>query len=438
MKRNAFESLKKWKNSGNRKPLILYGARQVGKTWLLKEFGQAEYRQLVYLNFDDDKKLCNYFQKDLDTVRIIRALETLYNIKITASDTLIIFDEIQECQRAKDSLKYFNENAPQYHIAAAGSFLGVAAGKFPVGQVNSLTLFPMTFYEFLVALGREKLVKAIMDLEQPLLESMSGLLIDMLKAYFYVGGMPEAVNIYAESGNLAAVREQQNEILQNFKNDFSKHIHQSDIPKVRMLWDSIPVHLAREKKKFIYRDIKTGGRASEFENAMDWLINTGLVYKVSRVLTPKLPLARDQEREVFKLFMLDVGLLCAKANVDLAAFYEADAKIFDDFHGAMSEQYVCQALKAGNKNPLFYWGREKGAAELDFVMQHKNEIIPIEVKSEKHTQSKSLKFYMEEYKPKTAVRTSLKNLGSSGALHSIPLYMIESLESIIGQACKTP
>ena len=424
-------ALKEWKNSPYRKPLIFYGARQVGKTWLLKEFGQQEYKQTVYLNFDDDESLKDYFKKDIDPIRIISALESHFNVKIIPGETLVIFDELQECQRAKDSLKYFNEDAPQYHIASAGSFLGVARGKFPVGQVNSLTLFPMSFYEFLEAVGRENLLKAINELDISLLESLSGLLTDLLKTYYYVGGMPAAVKCYAETQDLKRVRETQIEILQNYKNDFSKHISSHDIPKVRMLWDSIPVHLAREKKKFIYKDVKSGGRASEFENALDWLANTGLVYKVHRTLTPNLPLARDQEREAFKLFMLDTGLLGAKINIDLSAFYLADPKIFHDFHGAITEQYVCQELKTSSGNPLFYWGREKGNAEIDFIMQYKNEIIPIEVKSEKHTQSKSLKVYMEEYNPKIAVRTSLKNIGKNKALCSVPLYMIGSLFDIL-------
>ena len=426
------ESLKNWKNSEYRKPLILYGARQVGKTWLMKEFGRAEYKNTIYLDFDENKKLGDYFEKDLDTGRIIRAIESFSNKEITPEETLIIFDEIQECQRAKDSLKYFYENAPQYHIVAAGSFLGVATGKFPVGKVGSLTIYPMSFYEFLEATGREKLLETIKNRDRPLLESLSALLIDTLKAYFYVGGMPEAVNIYAQSKNLSKVREVQKEILQNYKSDFSKHISPHEISKVRLLWDSIPVHLAREKKKFVYRDVKTGGRASEFENALDWLVNTGLVYKISRTLSPRLPLSRDQEREAFKLFMLDTGLLCAKTNVDVTVFYEAEAKIFDDFHGAITEQYVCQELKSTCENPLFYWGREKGGAEIDFIMQYKNEIIPIEVKSEKFTQSKSLKVYMTEYSPKIAVRTSLKNMGRSDSLYSIPLYMIASLADILG------
>ncbi|MCL2283284.1 MAG: ATP-binding protein [Fibromonadales bacterium] len=424
MERSLIKNLLGWKNSALRKPLILYGARQSGKTWLLKEFGKKAYEQTVYLNFDDEPELGDYFQKNLKPERIIGALESHFGLKITPSNTLIIFDEIQECQRAKDSLKFFNENAPQYHIAAAGSFLGVASGKFPVGQVDSLTLYPMSFHEFLEAIGRNMLLKNIEALDFPLLESLHTLLTDTLKTYFYVGGMPAAVKAFVQTNDLTIVRETQNEILRNYKNDFSKHISPHDISKVRMLWDSMPAHLAREKKKFIYKDVKSGGRASEFENALDWLVNTGLVYKILRTSNPKIPLARSQEREAFKLFMLDVGLLCAKSNIDLSLFYVSEPKIFDDFHGALTEQYVCQQIKSTTSNPLFYWGREKGDAEVDFIMQHKNTVIPIEVKSGKSTQSKSLNVYINEYNPKIAVRVSLKNYGKKGNLLSLPLYLL--------------
>jgi len=433
MRRNIIKKLVAWKNSSMRKPMILYGARQVGKTWLLKEFGKLEYRQTVYLNFDEDSELSAYFGQSLDTGRIITALESHFDVKITPGDTLLIFDELQECQRAKDSLKYFNEKAPQYHIAAAGSFLGVASGKFPVGQVDGFTLYPMSFYEFLDAAGHSILLESINELN-PALEDMHNLLTDMLKTYLYVGGMPAAVNVFVRTKDLASVRETQNMILSDYKNDFSKHISPSDIPKVRMLWDSIPAHLAREKKKFIYKDVKTGGRASEFENAMDWLVNTGLVYKIQRTLTPKLPLSRDQDREAFKLFMLDVGLLCAKTNVDLSLFYSAEPKIFEGFQGALTEQYVCQELKCSFSSPVFYWGRDRGAAEIDFITQYKNEVVPIEVKSGKSTQAKSLKVYMGEYKPKIAVRTSLCNISKfngSAMLREIPLYVIGSFERML-------
>ena len=445
--RYAIESLKKWKNSANRKPMILYGARQVGKTWLMREFARNEYTQAVYLNFDNKPELSEYFKKDLDPKRIIAALSHHFDVKIEAENTLVIFDEIQECQRAKDSLKYFTENAPEYHIIAAGSFLGVAAGKFPVGKVDRLTLYPMSFYEFLEAAGRENLLEAIKTQDRSLLETLASLFLDMLRTYFFVGGMPAAVAEYAKTQDLGEVRRLQNGILSDYKEDFSKHIKATDIPKVRMLWDSIQVHLAREKKKFIYKDVKTGGRASDFENAMDWLVNTGLVYKIKRVLEPKIPLSRSEQREVFKLFMLDTGLLCAKANMDLASFYTASEKVFTDFNGALAEQYVCQELKASHQAPLFYWGRDKGMAEVDFIMQYKDEVIPIEVKSAYNKRSLSLDVYLDLIKPKTAVRTSMRNLGltdygnltnrglsnqrRAGNLFSVPLYMIGSLADIL-------
>jgi len=307
----------------------------------------------------------------------------------------------------------------------------VATGKFPVGKVDRLTLYPMSFYEFLEAIGRWNLVNAIKELDRPLLETLSSVFIDMLRTYFFVGGMPSAVAEYVATQNLNEVRRIQDDILSDYKDDFSRHIKATDIQKVRMLWDSLQVHLTREKKKFIYRDVKTGGRASEFENAMDWLINTGLVYKIKRVTEVKIPLSRNEEREAFKLFMLDVGLLCAKTNVALSSFYIANSKIFSDFNGALAEQYVCQELKATHNNPLFYWGRDKGMAEVDFIMQYKDEIIPIEVKSAYNKRSLSLDVYLDLIKPKIAARTSMRNFGHTGCLYSIPLYMIGSLADII-------
>jgi predicted AAA+ superfamily ATPase len=295
----------------------------------------------------------------------------------------------------------------------------------------------MTFYEFLEAIGRENLIETIKERDPQMLEALSGLFLDLLRQYFYIGGMPAAVDAYIKTDDLNEVRRIQNLILETYKADFSKHIKGTDIPKVRMLWDTIPVHLAREKKKFIYKDIKTGGRASEFENALDWLVHTGLVYKVNRALEAKIPLSRDVEREAFKLFMLDVGLLCAKSDVNTVDFYIDKTKIFSNFHGALTEQYVCQQLKAacvdkGSRGKeLFYWGRDKGAAEVDFLMQYKGEIIPIEVKSTYNTRSQSLDVYMDLNKPKIAVKTSMKNLGQAGPLHSIPLYMLESLAELI-------
>jgi len=431
MKRYAMESLKRWKNSARRKPLMVYGARQVGKTWLMQEFGRTEFKNVLYLNFDKNEKARRIFGENIDPFYIISLLENNFEIKIDPKNTLLIFDEIQESQRAKDSLKYFNEEAPEYHIVAAGSFLGVATGKFPVGQVNRLTIYPMSFYEFLEAIGRNQLLGTLQKLNPRMIAGLSGTASELLKSYFYVGGMPAAVQTYAKTRDMRKVREVQDFILDNYKGDFSKHIKGVDIPKVRMLWDSIPAHLAKEKKKFIYKEIKSGGRAAEFENAMDWLVNTGLVYKVMRTETAKIPLLSYQQRDIFKLFMLDVGLLCAHSKIDMKTFLQPDANIFDDFKGALTEQFVLQELKNLTTNPILYWVNEKGHSEIDFVLQYNGEIVPIEAKSSENTRAKSLKIYMDMEKPAHAVRISLKNYGVRDNLYSVPLYMMGSFLDII-------
>jgi len=433
MERYLINNLKKWKNSKNRKPLILWGARQVGKTWLMKEFGRKEYKDVVYLNFDKNEKDRRFFTENVSPGLIVAQLENEFNMVIDPQNTLLIFDELQECQRAKDSLKYFNEDAPQYHVIAAGSYLGVSGGKFPVGQVDMLTLYPMSFFEFLEAVGRKRLVDTFRTLDCALINGLSGLAGELLKTYYYTGGMPAAVSVYTETQNLHKVREVQESILESYKSDFSKHIKGTDIPKVRMLWDSIPVHLGKEKKKFIYKEIKTGGRAAEFENAMDWLVHTGFVHKVTRTETARLPLLAYQQRDIFKLFMLDIGLLCAESKVDIKTFLQPDADIFGVFLGALTEQFVLQELKTITTNPILYWTNEKGHSEIDFILQHENEIIPIEAKSSENARAKSLKVYMEMEKPKYAVRTSLRNFGVTGNLFSIPLYMMGLFFEIIGK-----
>jgi predicted AAA+ superfamily ATPase len=410
---------------------MVYGARQVGKTWLMQEFGRTEFKNVLYLNFDKNEKARRIFGENIDPFNIISLLENDFEIKIDPKNTLLIFDEIQESQRAKDSLKYFNEEAPEYHIIAAGSFLGVATGKFPVGQVNRLTIYPMSFYEFLEAIGRNQLLGTLRKLNPRMITGLSGTASELLKSYFYVGGMPEAVQTYAKTRDMRKVREIQDFILDNYKGDFSKHIKGVDIPKVRMLWDSIPTHLAKEKKKFIYKEIKSGGRAAEFENAMDWLVNTGLVYKVMRTETAKIPLLSYQQRDIFKLFMLDIGLLCAHSKIDMKTFLQPDANIFDDFKGALTEQFVLQELKNLTTNPILYWVNEKGHSEIDFVLQYNGEIIPIEAKSSENARAKSLKVYMDMEKPAHAVRTSLKNYGVRDNLYSVPLYMMGSFLDII-------
>jgi predicted AAA+ superfamily ATPase len=311
-----------------------------------------------------------------------------------------------------------------------------------VGQVNEMTLYPLSFNEFLEAAGQNLLAETMRMLNHTSLKdfpdntasisSSRDLLAGRLKEYLFIGGMPEAVKTFAESGDLAAVRSVQEIILNNYRNDFSKHISAVNIPKVYMLWDSIPVHLAKEKKKFIYKEVKTGGRASEFENAMNWLTNTGLVYRIDRITNPKIPLSSYGEREHFKLYMLNVGLLSAKAPLDISTFMLGDNPVFTEFKGALTEQFVLQEIKASINSSVFFWGNESGKAEIDFIMQFRNEIVPIEVKSAFNTKSQSLSVYLEKYKPKYAVRLSLKNSGKDGALFSVPLYLAGNIAGLLG------
>jgi predicted AAA+ superfamily ATPase len=436
VKRIIYKALQNWKASPGRKPLILYGARQVGKTWLLNEFGKNEYKNVFYFIFDTEPEVHKYFENSIAPDRIIARLEDHFRKKIVQEDTLLIFDEIQECQRAKDSLKYFNEDAPQYHIAAAGSFLGIAHGKFPVGQVDEITLRPLSFYEFLEATGKLILVEKIKNFDKSMMYDISITAEPKLKEYMYIGGMPEAVVAYIESGNFHEPRIVQEKILNNYKNDFTKHIKETDIPKVRMLWESIPLHLSKEKKKFIYKEIKIGARAAAYENALDWLVNTGLVHKVDRVNDAKLPLAAYADRDAFKLFMLDTGLLSAATGLDIKTFYESDPLVFKEFKGAITEQFVLQELKtvqtqSSGRLPICYWGREEGKTEVDFVVQWQNGIVPVEVKSGIHKRSKSLEIYRELYNPARAVRTTMNNFGITDNLYSIPLYMISSFTEIL-------
>ena len=438
MNRTISSSLLKWKASSRRKPLILYGARQVGKTWLLKEFGKKEFKETIYIDFDKNREAHKYFSDYISPGYIIAGLETHFGKKIDPKDTLIIFDEIQECQRAKDSLKYFNEDAPQYYVAAAGSFLGIAQGKFPVGQVDEITLRPLSFYEFLEAAGDPILLDHLSKFDRIMIQAVSTKAEKKLKEYMYTGGMPEAVSAYIESGNLHETRKVQEQILNNYKNDFSRHIKGTDIPKVRMLWESIPLHLSKEKKKFMYKGITTGARAAAYENALDWLVNTGLVHKVDRVNDAKLPLKAYVDPGAFKLFMLDTGLLSAATGLDIKTFFEPDPLVFKEFKGAITEQFVLQELKTLQSHtlsslPVFYWGKEEGKSEVDFLIQWQNEIVPIEVKSGIHKRSKSLEIYRELYNPAHAVRTTLNNFGITEELYSIPLYMIAGLMNILSR-----
>ena len=431
MKRIIYNDLLNWKNSSGRKPLLLQGARQVGKTWLMEEFGKNEYKNFVYLNFDKQPKLSSYFDEDIDPKRIINSLKQHFDTDIHPADTLLIFDEVQESQRALNSLKYFYEDVPQYHLIAAGSFLGVAVhGSFPVGKVDRITLYPFSFYEFLEGIGKGRYVDAIKNLDHKLIRSTSGDYEKFLKTYFFVGGMPKVIASYAEREDLREVRAIQNGILADYKDDFSKHITPVNTPKVEMIWNSIPKHLSKEKKKFVYKEITEGARAYAYEDAMNWLFNTRLVYKINRIEENKLPLASFANHNIFKLYMFDIGLFGAMCELDITALLEPNDKLFDIFNGAITEQYVMQELKVSGYSP-YYWGREKGEAEVDFILHLQNEIVPIEVKAGFRKKSKSLDVYRDLYNPSRVVRTTLRNYGKIDGLYSVPLYMIASFEDIM-------
>jgi predicted AAA+ superfamily ATPase len=402
----------------------------------MKEFGAQHYKNTVYFNFDDNRKLHKLFEQDLNPDRLISELELHDRSKIIPHETLIIFDEIQECNRALVSLKYFCENAPQYHIVSAGSLLGVAiheGNSFPVGKVNTIQLYPMTFAEFLDALCETRYQSIVEKQVYNSAYAIEDDLIDHLKYYYFVGGMPKAVHTFTIKHNLEEVRSIQKDILSNYERDFSKHIDAISIPKVGQIWNSIPNQLARENKQFVYKEMKEGARANQYESALYWLNKVGLTYTVHKVETPNLPLSA-YKKEAFKLYMLDVGLLSARVELTMQNLTNPDPEVFNHFKGALTEQFVLQELKAAYcRNEIFYWmnDRKKGVAEVDFLLQHEGEIIPIEAKASVNLKAKSLKVYMDYYSPKVAVRTSLGRYGRNKNLYDIPLYLLGELANII-------
>ena len=434
MERYSLQALEKWKNKAGRKPLIIQGARQVGKTWLLKEFGCRYYEKTAYVNFDNNENMQILFSKGMEISQLLQGLELETETKITPNDTLIIFDEIQENPNTLNSLKYFYENAPEYHIVAAGSLLGVALthqGKsFPVGKVEFMDLYPMSFYEFLDALGEDKLCSVLKQQNFALIETFKTKYEDLLKTYFYVGGMPEAVKNFAEHRDFQEVRELQNFLLKSYEQDFSKHIEKKDTPKVQMIWDSIPSQLAKPNPKFVYGMLKEGARAKEFENALIWLKKTGLVYQINKLKKPGLPIYAYEDRSSFKLYMLDTGLFCAKSLLDAKTLL-AGSQIFEEFKGSLTEQYVLQELKTLSDMPITYW--EGANSEVDFVVQRGSDVIPVEVKATTNLKAKSLKVYCEKYQPAQAVRTSLADFKKTENLTDMPLYIIENFDKIINQ-----
>jgi uncharacterized protein len=433
--RNELNNLIKWKNSKDRKPLIIRGARQVGKTWLMKEFGKTQYERCAYINFDNNERMESLFSGNLDIQRIITAFQIESGVMIDAGNTLIIFDEVQEVPRALTSLKYFYENAPEYHIVAAGSLLGVAlhpGTSFPVGKVDFMDLYPLDFPEFLCALGNKNLVELLKKKDFSLIKDFKGVYIDLLKQYYYIGGMPEVVATYIDTRDYTKVRKLQNHLLMAYEQDFSKHAPNEAVPRIRMLWKSTPTQLAKENRKFVYGLIRQGARAREYELAFMWLIDCGLVYKVTRVTKPDIPLMAYQDSNAFKLFVVDVGLLGALSGLDVRSLLEGN-KVFEEFKGALTEQFVLQQLITNKEITPFYWSAEKGIAEIDFVFQMGMNIVPIEVKAAENLQAKSLKSYCQKHTPKYAIRTSMSDYRQEDWLINIPLYAINILTDIILQ-----
>lgn len=433
MYRYKIEDLKKWKNSKNRKPLIIRGARQVGKTWLMKEFGKTNYEKCAYINFDENVRMQQLFSEGFDLDRIIQGLKIESNVNIEPENTLIIFDEVQENPKALTSLKYFYEEANQYHIIAAGSLLGVAIHEgtsFPVGKVDFLDLYPLNFYEFLEAMGESELIKLIQNNDIDLINVFVDKFKSYLKQFLYIGGMPEIVDAYVKNKDYQEVREKQQILLESYEQDFSKHAPNNVVPRIRQLWRNIPTQLAKENKKFIYGLVKEGARAREYEIALSWLIDCGLVYQVNRVNACKVPLSAYQDFSAFKLYLLDVGLLCAMAGLDAKTILEGN-EIFVEFKGSLTEQFVLNELKTNVTPTVFYWSAEKGTAEVDYIIQFDGNNIPIEVKASENLQSKSLKTFVEKYNTKINIRTSMSNYRKDNWIINIPLYLIGNLKRLL-------
>ncbi len=428
MQRMAMEQLRNWKVKKRRKPLIIRGARQVGKTWLMKEFGAAAYENVVYVNFDNNERMKNLFEGSLEVERLITGLELYAGHKIDPDNTLLIFDEVQEVPKALTSLKYFNEDAPQYQIVCAGSLLGVALHQgtsFPVGKVEFLDLYPLSFFEFLMAMGKEQYVELLQKGDFDMATTFKQDYIDLLKHYYYVGGMPEAVQAFVDNRDFNEVREIQQRILAAYEQDFSKHAPNETVPRIRMLWNSIPAQLAKENKKFIYGLIKEGARAKEYELAMLWLTDCGLVHKVHRVTAPHLPLKAYEDLKAFKLFLVDVGLLACMAGLRQDVLLDGN-ELFKEFKGALTEQYVLQQLKTIKGLNIYYWTAERGTAEVDFVIDDGSDVMPVEVKAEVNLQAKSLKVYREKFQPKLSIRTSMADYKKEDWLLNLPLWAVEA------------
>lgn len=429
MYRTAMDALLQWKEKINRNPLIIMGARQVGKTWLMKEFGKTHYEKTAYISFYNNKRMDDVFQADFDIKRILMNLNIESGVTITPGDTLIILDEIQDSPKVLESLKYFCEEAPQYHVVAAGSLLGVTIHEgvsYPVGKVDLLDLYPLNFREFLYAMDEQSLADALATKDYALIDNFSEKYLFWLKNYYYVGGMPAVVDEFRQNRDYAEVRQIQNDIVRQYEGDFGKHVDARTLPRIRLVWDSVPLQLAKENKKFFFGQIKKGARSSEYEIAIQWLVDCGLIYKVNRVNEPNMPLKAYKSMNAYKLFVLDVGLLGAMSELEAESILEGN-DIFIEFKGALTEQYVLQQLISDTRYNPYYFGTEKATFEQDFLIQKGKDIVPIEVKAGENIRSQSLKAYCDKYKPNKAVRFSTLKYMDQGWMENIPLYAVCNL-----------
>ena len=440
MKRNAISDLINWKNSADRKPLVMRGARQVGKTWLMREFGQSCYSGFVYFNFDEEDELKSIFETNKNPQRIVELLSLIAGEKILPGETLIIFDEVQDCPKVINAMKYFCENAPQYHVACAGSLLGIALAKpssFPVGKVNFMQIDPMTFTEFLLANGDKNLAQYLeqIDTLAPLPDAFFNPLYEKLKMYYVTGGMPEPVLMWTEARDIEAMQEALSNIVDAYERDFAKHPDTREFPKISMIWKSIPSQLARENKKFLYKVVKEGARAREYEDALQWLVDARLVHKVYRSTAPGLPVSAYDDLSAFKIYLVDVGLLRRLAQLSPTAFGEGN-RLFTEFKGALTENYVLQSLLPQFEVMPRYWSQSNPPYEVDFLIQRENDIFPVEVKSETNITSKSMKKFKELFpdQVKLRVRFSLENLKLNDDVLNIPLFLADQADRLIGLA----
>lgn len=431
MKRNAIKELYEWKENNGRKPLVILGARQVGKTWLMKEFGKEAYKKCAYVNFEDNDDLRGLFEHDFDIQRIIANLQWTTGVTID-EDTLIILDEIQEAPRGITALKYFQEKAPQYHVIAAGSLLGIAMHKndsFPVGKVDFMHLYPLSFYEFLNAIGEKKMVDLLQAKDWTMLTMVRAKFEERLRQYYFVGGMPAAVLAFVNDGDLNKVRTIQKSIIEAYERDFSKHAPAIEVPRIRMVWHSIPSQLSKENRKFIYGMIKEGARAKDFELAIEWLKDAGLIYKINRCKKAQLPLAAYEDFSAFKMFLSDIGLMGAMSNIHVQSLLNGNM-LFSDFKGALTEQFVLQQMKTNQTLSIYYWSADNSRGEIDFLVQQEEKVIPIEVKAEENLQAKSLRMFVERNPGLKGCRFSMSPYREQDWLVNYPLY---SVLTILGQ-----